>query len=135
MLDVLCLDRIQPLVAEQRDQVNAQNRFLRSNPARLQTIRLRVSIDETRSEFLECGFLLHLLFLDRLWFAMHQQHALACFGPALRCGLAGRRRLLAFSNEGSIRKLDPDVDLPAAVDVRTNRDAHRCSLLSDDADF
>jgi hypothetical protein len=126
MLDLLGLDRIEPLVAEQRDQVNVKNRFLGGDPARLQTIRLRVPIDETRREFSDRGFLLHLLYLDRLWFAVYQQHSLACFCRTLRCGLARRWGFLALANDCAVREFDADVDLPAAVYIRSYCDAHRC---------
>src|SRR5688572_21314753 len=135
MLHVFGLDFVQPLVTEQRNQMNAENRLLACDSARLETVSLRVSVEETRCEFPDRGFLLHLLFLHRLGFAVYQQHSLACVCPTLRSGLARRRGFLPLANDCAIRELDTDVDLPAAVHIRSYRDAHRCSLLSDDADF
>src|SRR5882762_3413376 len=65
LLHVLGRYLVQPLVTKQRNQMDAQHGLLRGDAARLQSVGLRVAIDEPAGKLRECRCLLHLLLLNR----------------------------------------------------------------------
>src|SRR5438093_1147161 len=102
--------------------MQAQDRFLRRDSARLVLVRLDIRLEKPGRELLQRG---HLFRGQRLpvWLSLFEEHALALLRPSQSGGLTGDRRLSPLPQFAPIGEEDtnvhfPDVLLPVAFPQR-----------------